>query len=141
MTVDPEDRGAVHPDTRGTGSLIGDALTHVSSLVRNEVDLARAEVNENLKRAGVAVGMIVAAAIIALTALNVLAAALTAAITNAGIDAGWAALIVGVLFAVVAFILMAKGIKDLQLSSLAPTRTAENVKRDAQTVKGAVNAN
>ncbi len=131
---------SVDPDNRGTGTLISDALTHVSSLVRNEVDLARAEVNENIKRAGVALGMIVAGAIIALTALNVLAAALTAALTNTGLDAGWSALIVGVIFAVVAFILMAKGIKDLQLSSLAPTRTAENVKRDAQAVKGAVNA-
>ncbi|EAR49694.1 hypothetical protein OG2516_03528 [Oceanicola granulosus HTCC2516] len=122
-----------------TTSLVGDALQHVSSLVRSEVDLARAEIDQNLRRAGAAIGMIVAAGVIALTALNVLAGALVAAITEAGIDAGWSALIVGVLFAIIAYVLLKKGTNDLQLSSLAPTRTAENVKRDARAVQGAYN--
>ena len=39
MTTDPN---------KSTGSLLSDALTHVSSLVRSEVDLARAEVNLSL---------------------------------------------------------------------------------------------
>ena len=73
MTTDPN---------KSTGSLLSDALTHVSSLVRSEVDLARAEVNENLKSAGAAIGLIVGAVIVALTALNVLTAALVAALTE-----------------------------------------------------------
>lgn len=125
---------------KSTTDLVGDALSHVSSLVRKEVDLARAEINENLSRAGVAIGLIVAAAIIALTALNVLAAALVAGLTEAGIDGGWAALIVGAGFAILAFALMAKGLNDLKLSSLAPNRTAKNIKRDAQAVKEAYDA-
>ncbi|WP_316016108.1 phage holin family protein [Roseobacter sp. HKCCA0434] len=128
------------PSSRSTTDLVGDALTHVSSLVRKEVDLARAEVNENLNRAGVAIGLIVGAIVIALTALNVLAAALTAALTEAGIPAGWSALIIGAVLAIIAFILMGKGVNDLKLSSLAPTRTVDNVKRDARAVKEATNA-
>ncbi len=128
MTADPN-------TNKSTGSLLSDALSHVSSLVRNEVDLARAEVNENLKSAGVAVGLLVGAVVVALTALNVLSAALVAALTEAGIAAGWSALIVGVAFAIIAFIMANKGMNDLKLSSLAPSRTAKNVKRDAQTVK------
>ncbi|QIK40529.1 phage holin family protein [Pontivivens nitratireducens] len=128
------------PASRSTTDLIGDALSHVSSLVRKEVDLARAEVNENLNRAGVAIGLIVGAVVIALTALNVLAAALTAALTEAGIPAGWSALLVGVVLAIIAFVLMNKGLNDLKLSSLAPSRTADNVKRDAQAVKDAYDA-
>lgn len=124
--------------TESTGTLIGDALTHLSSLVRKEFDLARAEIDENLTRAGIAVGLLVAAVVVALTALNVLAGALVAGLTNLGIDAGWSALIVGLAFGVVAWAMMTKGINDLKLSSLAPTRTSENVKRDAQAVKGAV---
>jgi Na+-transporting methylmalonyl-CoA/oxaloacetate decarboxylase gamma subunit len=46
------------------------------------------------------------------------------------------ALIVGVVFAIIAFVMIKKGMSDLELSSLAPTRTAKNVKRDAQAVKG-----
>lgn len=126
MTTEPQ---------KSAGGLLSDALSHISSLVRKEVDLARAEINENLNAAGVAVGMIVGAVVIALTALNVLTAALVAALTEAGIPAGWSALIVGVALAVIAYVMLNKGTNDLKLSSLAPTRTAKNVKRDAQAVK------
>lgn len=120
---------------KSAGSLLTEALSHVSSLMRKEVDLARAEVNENLKHAGVAVGLIVGAVVVALTALNVLSAALVAALTEAGIAAGWSAVIVGVLLAIVAYVMIQKGTNDLKLSSLAPSRTAKNVKRDAETMK------
>ena len=126
MTTDPN---------KSTGSLLSDALTHVSSLVRSEVDLARAEVTENLKSAGAAIGLIVGAVVVALTALNVLSAALVAALTEACIPAGWSALIVGVAFALIAYVMVNKGTNALKLSSLAPTRTTKNVKRDAQAVK------
>ena len=125
-----------HNETnKSAGSLLTEALSHVSSLMRKEVDLARAEVNENLKHAGVAIGMIVGAVVVALTALNVLSAALVAALTEAGIPAGWSAVIVGLLLAIVAYVMVQKGTNDLKLSSLAPTRTAKNVKRDAATMK------
>lgn len=124
---------------KNPASLVGDTLTHVSSLLRKEVDLARAEVDENLKRAGVALGLIVGAGIAALVALNVLAAALVAALTEAGIPAGWSAVIVGVVLAVIGYAMFAKGAKDLKLSSLAPTRTTTNVQRDAEAVKESYN--
>ena len=121
--------------TKSAGGLVQDAMSNVSALVRNEVDLARAEINENLTKAGVAAGMIAAGAIVILVALNVLAAALVAALTEAGLDGGWAALIVGVVLAVIAYVMIQKGMNDLKLSSLAPTRTAKNVRRDAEAVK------
>lgn len=124
---------------RTTGGLLSDALSHVSSLVRSEVDLARAEVSENIKGAGVAIGMIVGAAILALTTLNVLSAALVAALTETGVPAAWSAIIVGLFFAIIAYVMARKGISDLKLTSLAPTRTAKNVKRDAQAVKEVYN--
>jgi hypothetical protein len=120
---------------KSTGALLSDALSHVSGLVRNEVDLARAEINQNLTKAGVAIGMIAGAMIVALTALNVLAAALVAALTETGLDGGWSALIVGMAFAAIAFAMVKKGMDDLKLNSLAPTRTAKNVRRDAAAVK------
>jgi hypothetical protein len=127
------------PAKKSTTDMLGDALSHVSALVRKEVDLARAEVSENLNKAAVAIGLIVGAVIVALTALNVLSAALVAAITDAGLDAGWSALIVGAVFGIIAFVMVGKGINDLKLSSLAPSRTAKNVKRDAYAVKDAYN--
>jgi amino acid transporter len=126
--------------SESTTTLLSDAMAHVSSLVRSEVDLARAEVDQNLKRAGTAIGLLVAALVIALTALNVLTAAIVAGLADAGLDAGWAALIVGVVLAIIAFVLVQKGTNDLKLSSIAPSRTAENVKRDTQAFKGAADA-
>ncbi|WP_051357796.1 phage holin family protein [Leisingera caerulea] len=135
MTQTNPDPGA----TPNAASIVTEALNNISSLVRNELALARAEVGENINRAAVALGLIVGGVVVALTALNVLAAALSAALTEAGMDPGWAALLVGVAFAAAAFGMIAKGTSDLKLSSLAPTRTAENVKRDAQSIKETYN--
>ena len=123
--------------TESTTSLLGTIVDQLSALIRAELHLARSEVDQNLRRAGVALGMIVAAVVLLMTALNVLAAALSAGLAELGLDPGWAALIVGVIFAGIAWALLSKGLNDLKMSSLAPSRTAENVKRDARAVKGA----
>ena len=130
MTHDPD----IKPTGPSAGNLLSEALASASALVRNEVDLARAEIDENLKTAGVAIGLIVGAVAVALAALHVLAAALVAALTELGIPAGWSALIVGVGLALIAWAMVQKGVNELKLRSLAPTRTAKNVQRDAQTV-------
>ncbi|WP_121062615.1 phage holin family protein [Chachezhania antarctica] len=122
--------------TESTGTLLSEAIRHISTLIRSEVDLARAEVDQNLRKATAAIGMLVGAVVIALVALNVLAAAVVSGLTEVGIEPGWAALIVGVVLGVIAAILFSKGGNDLKLSSLAPSRTAENIKRDARAVQG-----
>lgn len=120
---------------RGAGGLLADAMTNVSNLVRNEVDLARAEISENLSRAGVAVGLLAGAGVLAIVALNVLAAAAVAALAEVGMNSGLAALLVAGVVVLIALLLLSKGMRDLKLSSLAPTRTVKNVKRDARAVK------
>lgn len=126
------------PNPRGPAGLISDVLTHVSNLVRKEVDLARAEIGENVSRAGIAIGLLVGAMVVALVALNVLAAALVAALTELGLAAGWSALIVGGGLAIVAFVMVTKGLSDLKLTSLAPSRAAKNVRRDTDAVREAL---
>lgn len=126
---------SVDPQTRPTGALVTDVLQHLSNLVRGEVALARAEVEQNIREAGVGVGLIVAAAVIALTSLNVLSAALVAGITELGVPAGWAALGVGAALALIALGLALKGAEALKPANLAPNRTARSVMRDAQTLK------
>ncbi|CAM4100837.1 phage holin family protein [Palleronia rufa] len=123
---------------RETGSLVGDALTQVTSLMRGEMDLFRAEIDQNVKEAGAGLGMIVGGVVIMLVALNVLASALVVALTEIGIDAGWSALIVGISLAVIAAILAKSGTGKLKTTSLAPTRTAKNVRRDGEAVKKAI---
>lgn len=115
--------------------LVGDMLEHATSLVRKEMDLLRTEIQEEVSKAGAALGMLAGAALLALVALNVLAAALVAWLTEAGLEAGWSALIVGGVLALIAIGLAMKGKNDLKLSSLAPARTARNVERDVEAVK------
>lgn len=123
--------------TRTPTHILSDVMNNASRLVRREVDLARAEVDENLRQAAVAIGLIVAAIVILLVALNVLAGALVAAITELGVPAGWSALIVGGIFAVIAILMLLKGKNDLSATSLAPTKSARNLRRDAMSVKEA----
>jgi len=125
------------PDPRPTGSLLSDAVNQLTRLVRGEMALAKAEVAQNVKSAGVGVGLLAGAAILALVALNVLAAALVAAIAN-WIGPGWAALLVGVIILAVAAILAMRGLNALKPENLAPTRTVRNVQADAQTIKETV---
>lgn len=127
-----------HVDLRQSTTLVRDILTHLSNLMRKEIALARSEISENLGRAGTAIGLLVAAVVLALTALNVLAAALVAALTEYGITAGWASLIVGGILALIALVMILKGVNDLKPSNLAPSRTAENVKRDAEVIKESI---
>ena len=120
-----------------TPELMNEVLSHASGLVKGEVDLLRAEVQENLNKAVAAIGLLVAAVVLVLVALNVLAAALVAWLAELGLGAGWSALIVGGALLVIGAILAASGKNKLKLASLAPTRTARNVRRDTEAVKEA----
>ena len=122
------------PDPRPTGSLLSDALNQLTRLVRGEVALAKAEVSQNLKNAALGIGLLVGAVVLALVALNVLAAALVAALANL-IGPGWAALVVGILILAAAGLLAMRGLNSLKPENLAPSRTVRNVQADAHAIK------
>lgn len=136
--TDPDlDHGAARTTARGhdPASLASDAFRLSGDLIRKEVALAKAEVTQNLHRAGVAVGFIAVAAVIGIVTINVLVAALVAALAETNLGPIWSAVIVGVLLALLAFVLLRKGLSDLSAGALMPTRTVNNVQRDAQTIK------
>ena len=110
---DPRPYGTTGSGSTGqssTGSLLSDALSQVTRLVRGEVQLAKAEVAQNLRNAGLGIGLLVGAAVLALVALIMLAGALAVALAQVGgIGLGWAGLIVGVLVLAVAALLALRG--------------------------------
>lgn len=126
-------------EARTTAGLFTDAINLFASLVRKEVDLVKAEISESANRAAVAIGMIVGGVVLVLVALNVLSAALVAGLAELGIEAGWAALIVGGVYLVIAIILVRKGTSELKAVNLAPKRTVARVRRDAQALKETLN--
>src|SRR5688500_7834631 len=93
------------PLERSTPGLMADLLDQVTQLLRKEVQLFRAEMSDKATQAVVAAGSILAAVVVAITALNVLAAALVAGLAKAGIPGAWSAVIVGVGLALIAFLM------------------------------------
>jgi hypothetical protein len=122
-------------DDRSLKELFGDLTNSVSTLFRNEIALARAETSEKINHALIAAGSLAAGGILALAALIVLLQALVIALTELGLAPALAALIVGGGVAIIAFVLIYKGINDLKASNLAPSRTVESLRRDAQMIK------
>lgn len=123
--------------SQNPAALAADALRLSGDLVRKEITLAKAEMRQNLSRAGAGLGMVVAAAVLGIVTLNVLTVALVAALAETDLGPIWSAVIVGVVLAILAYVLLRKGMADLAPETLMPTRTAKNVQRDASAVKEA----
>jgi drug/metabolite transporter (DMT)-like permease len=126
---------ATVPENRSVSELLRDLATDVSALIRQEITLARTEAQEKVNQTMVAVMSIVAGALIAFAALIILLDALVYGLTEAGLERWLAALIVGVVVALIGFLLVRKGQSDLSASRLAPERTAANVRKDLNLVK------
>ena len=122
------------PRERPITELIKDLSQQTSTLVRKEIELAKAEVREQGKLAGRGGGMLGGAAVAGLLALGALTAALITLLDDA--MATWvAALIVTALWAVVALVLAKSGQKALQRSTPPAPQTVETVKEDIQWAK------
>jgi uncharacterized membrane protein YqjE len=132
--------GHVHePDSRlreqSMGELFKQLSDDTSKLVRQELKLAQAELTEKGKKAGVGVGMFGAAAIVGLVALLTFTACVVAALAT-GMDVWLAALIVTVVYAVVAGGLALIGKQKInQATPPVPEQTVETVKEDVQWAK------
>ena len=126
-------------DTSGdTQGLVGDLMTNATDLMRSEIKLFRAEISEKSTQAATALGMIVGGIVMVLVALIVLAFALVAALENAGLPAGWAAVVVGLVFAIIAYVLIDRGAANLKAANLSPDRTADSLSKDGKAIKGAM---
>src|SRR3954470_10623554 len=89
---------------RPTGELLRDLSDHTPTLVKQEMELAKAELQEKGKQAGLGAGMFGGAGLFGLGAFAALTACLIAALDQA-MEVWLAALIVAVAYAVVAGVL------------------------------------
>jgi len=124
-------------DPRSVPQLLSDLARELTTLFKKEGQLIRAELSEKANKLGVGIGSAAAGAIVLLVALNVLAAALVAAIAQIGdMGVGWASLIVGVILAIIGAVLVRQG--TAQMTDLTPERTVNQVSQDANLVKDQV---
>jgi hypothetical protein len=117
------------------GDLVKQLATETSTLVRQELDLAKAEMTERGKQAGKGAGTLAAAAAVGLLAAGALTACLIAALDLA--MATWlAALVVTVVLGAVAAVLAITGRRQIQEAAPpVPEQTIDSVKEDVQWAK------
>ena len=117
---------------RPLGELVRRLSEQTSTLVRQELDLARAELTQKGKRASRGAGLLAGAAVAALLGLGALTACLIL-VLDAVMPAWLAALLVALVYAAIAAALAASGRGRLrEAGPIVPERTVETVKEDLQ---------
>jgi uncharacterized membrane protein YqjE len=124
-----------HQDRRSIRELIDQLSEDVRGLVRAEVSVIRAELEEKVRRLAVGAALVAVAGVLGLVALG--AATATAIIALANVLATWlAALIVTAVFAFVAGIVLLAGVKMLRRGvPPAPKESVDSNKEDVSWVK------
>jgi uncharacterized membrane protein YqjE len=117
------------------GELVATATRDLSMLVQSEIELAKAELAEQARRAGVGVGLLTGAAALGLLALLVLVFAASFGLADGAAIPVWAGfLCVGGLFVIIAAVLA--GIGARALTNLGgPDRTVSTVKQNLHSLR------
>ena len=121
-------------EEQSVGQLLRELSEETSTLVRQEVQLAKVELTEKAKQAGKGAGLLAAAAVMGLALLGALTAFLIAVIALV-VPVWLSALVVTVLYGVVAGMLALAGKKALQQVSPKPEQTVDTLKEDVQWAK------
>ncbi|MBW1600521.1 phage holin family protein [Streptomyces sp. JJ66] len=120
-----------HSGEASVGDLLSKVTEDVQRLVRQEVELAKAEVREEAGKAGKAAGMFGGAAFAGYMVLLFLSMTLMFVLWGA-MDLRWAALILTGVWALIAAGLFALGRSKMRQVSPKPEQTVETLKEDAQ---------
>jgi hypothetical protein len=129
---------AGRPDVEGTsvGALIGEVTKDLSTLMRQELELAKVEMKAEAKKAGQGAGMFGAAGLAGYMVLMFLSIALWWALSHL-VGHSWSALIVAILWGIVGAVAFVMGKKKFQQVNPKPERTVETL----QQVPGALKPN
>lgn len=134
----PPSAAHVKADNASLGELLGDVTRDLSTLMRQEVELAKAEAKQSATRAGKGAGMLAGAGVGGHFVLIFLSLALMWAL-GAIMPLGWSALIVAVIWAIIAAVLASIGRKELKQIKGMP-QTGETLSEIPPTLKpGEVN--
>jgi len=133
----PANLGPPAPDAvadRSLGDLIGEVTEDLSTLVRQELELAKAELQQSAARAGKGAGMLGGAAVAGYFVLLFASVALWWAI-GAATGLGWSAVVVAVIWGIIGAVLATAGRKSLRSVRGLP-KTADTVKKIPDALKG-----
>ena len=123
-------------EDRSIGELFSQLTQDMTLLFRQELQLARAEMTEKISTVTANLVSVLAGGFVAYIGALALVAALILGLHEAANIAPWvSALIVGALFAIVGYVMLSRGMKELKRVDLAPRRTVESLKDDVQWAK------
>ena len=122
-------------ETASLGELVGDISEGLSTLLRQEVALARAEAKQSVSQASKGAGEFGAAALAGWMAVLFLSLAVWEWLSSALESRGWAAVIVMAVWAVIAAVLAAMGKRDFKKMQ-GLKRTVETSKKVPDALKG-----
>ena len=120
-------------ESTSVGDLLGEVTRDMSTLMRQEVELAKVELKQSATRAGKGTGMLAGAGVAGHFVLLFLSLALWWAL-GIVMGLGWSGVVVAVIWAVVAAVLAAMGRKELNAIKGMP-RTAETLQEIPPTLK------
>ena len=120
---------------RSVGSLIREVTNDLSTLMRQEMDLAKAEIKEEVAKTGKAAGMLGGAGFAGYMVALFLSCALWWGLANA-MDTGVAALIVAIIWGVIGAVLFVTGRKKMREVHPKPERTVDTLKEVPDALKG-----
>jgi hypothetical protein len=130
----PGQNSATRPSTdesTSTGQLVGEIAGDLQKLLKQELELAKAEVQQEAGKAAKAAGMLGGAGFAGYLFLLLASLAAVFGLGNL-MDLGWAALIVAAGWGIVGAALFALGRTRLRRVSPKPERTIQTLKEDAQ---------
>jgi uncharacterized membrane protein YqjE len=123
------------PRERSTGDLLKELSDHTTTLVKQEIDLAKAELSEKGKKAGKGAGMFGGAGLFGVFSFAALTTCIIAALESP-LNLWLAALIVAVAYAAIAGVLALQGRNKVQEAGPpVPEQATESVKEDVQWAK------
>jgi Flp pilus assembly protein TadB len=120
---------------RSLGQLLKQLSEETTRLVHQELELAKAELTQKGRQAGMGAGLFGGAGALGLAALGALTACFILAL-NAIMPAWLAALIVAVVYGIIAFVLVKQGQARIRRATPpVPEQTIETVKEDVEWAK------
>jgi hypothetical protein len=137
--TDPTSSPREPGESASLGDLLGEVSRDLSTLFRQEVELAKAELKESATRAGRGAGLMGGAGVAGYLTVLFLSLTIWVALGYL-IGLGWSGVIMTVLWAVVALVLLSAGRKQLKTVRGMPD-TADTLKKIPETIKEAGSKN
>ena len=122
-------------DDRSLGELFAELAREMTTLVSQEVQLAKTEMSQKASRMAKDIGFLVVGGAVVYAGFLAIMAAVIILLAAAGVPWWLSALLVGLVVAGVGYFLIQKGRQALAREDLTPRQTVETLKEDTQWAK------